>query len=79
MGVTFFIMLFDRFPFHYKDRKQMLCEIKDYPKFIKSRYSKKLPSDATRLIEAMLHPDEAKRANVGLILSNRYLLHTKEQ
>lgn len=78
MGVTFFIMLFDRFPFHYKDRKVMLTEIKDHPKFLKSRYSKKLPSDGTRLLEQLLHPDEAKRAAVNVILSNRYILNTKE-
>lgn len=72
-GVTLFIMLHDRFPFHYRDRKLMLSEIKDHPKFIRSRYTKKLPSGANSLIEHLLHPNEEKRATVQVILANNYL------
>ncbi|KAH9409011.1 protein serine threonine kinase [Tyrophagus putrescentiae] len=78
MGVTLFIMLFSAFPFHYKDRKQMLNEIKDYPKYLQARFmAKKLPGDALQLMEHLLHPDEAKRASVHAILSNRYILNNK--
>lgn len=66
-------MLHDRFPFHHKDRKLMLQEIKNYPRYLRSRYSKKLPNDANRLVEQLLHPDEAKRASVQTILTNTYL------
>ena len=58
MGVTLFILMHDRFPFHYKDRKEMLREIKDYPTFLRSRYVKKLPSKAVALQEHLLHPNE---------------------
>lgn len=66
------------FPFHYKDRKQMLSEIKDYPKYLQARFlARKLPGDAMQLMEHLLHPDESKRASVHAILSNRYILNNK--
>lgn len=56
----------------------MLNEIKDYPKYLQARFmAKKLPGDALQLMEHLLHPDEAKRASVHAILSNRYILNNK--
>ena len=73
MGVSLFIMLYDHFPFHWKERKKMLAEIHDYPKFLRSRYVKKRPSDANRLLEQLLNPSEAERASVQDILDSPYL------
>lgn len=74
MGVTLFIMLHNRFPFQYKDRKEMIRQVKDYPKFLRSRYVRQdLPSSAGRLLEVMLNPDEERRATVQDILRSSYL------
>ena len=73
MGVSLFIMLHDRFPFHFKDRKEMLTEIMDYPKFLRTRYVKKLPSDANSLVEQLLNPNEDERADVQVIIRSSYL------
>ena len=73
MGVSFFIMLHDRFPFHFRDRKMMLKEIYDYPAYLRTRYVAKLPNDANRLIEELLHPEERRRGSVQTILKSPYL------
>lgn len=56
----------------------MLAETKEYPRYLQSRFKElKLPSDATQLIEHLLHPDEGRRCSVHAILSNRFILHHK--
>ena len=63
-----------RFPFRYKEgRKQMLADMMNHPSYVRSRYVKKLPPNADRLIEHLLHPDEHMRGTVQTILSNPYL------
>ena len=55
----------------------MLAEIHDWPRYLRSRYNKRLPQDATFLVEQLLNPDEGRRAAVHVILANRYLLQHK--
>ncbi|XP_046920098.1 testis-specific serine/threonine-protein kinase 4 [Dermatophagoides farinae] len=76
MGVSFFIMLENRFPFHFKEKPLMLQEMTDFPKFIRSRYSKELSNDARRLLETMLNPNEKERVNIGDVQHNRWLHRT---
>lgn len=74
MGVTFFIMFHNKFPFNYRDgSKAMLKQHYDYPGHIRSKYERKLPHDANRLCEDMLNPDEGKRCSVKELVSNSYI------
>jgi len=51
----------------------MLKEINDYPAFLRTRYVARLPDDAHRLVEDLLHPNEGRRGSVQTILKSSYL------
>jgi len=74
MGVSLFIMLHARFPFHHREKKQFLAEMWDFPDYLRSRcVVKNLPRGATKLLEAMLNPSEKERATVNDLVTNAYL------
>ena len=76
MGVSLYIMLHRRFPFHYQDREVQLREIANYPDYIRSRYRVNLPFSAQDLMNSMLHPDESKRIWMRDVLNNQWLITT---
>lgn len=76
MGVSLYIMLHRRFPFHYQDREVQLQEMANYPTFIQSRYRVGLSPSAGRLLDSMLHPDEVKRVWMKDVLTNQWLITT---
>ena len=79
MGVSLYIMLHRRFPFHFRDREQMLAETADYPAYIRGRYRKDLGEDATALLDGMLHPEEKDRWTVKQVVGSGWLAATAPQ
>lgn len=74
MGVSFYILLFSSFPFYFRDKKVMLAEMHNFPTHLQMRYPRRMPKEATKLVERLLHPDETKRGSVKTILKNSYIL-----
>jgi len=73
MGVTLFIMLHDRFPFPFKDTKEMLKLISQYPKSVLSKMTRKLPDSGVKFQLSMLNPKEESRASVEDLVNNEWL------
>lgn len=73
MGVSFYILLHNRFPYHHKDKNVMADEMKNFPNYIRSRYMDKTPSESKALIEGMLNPNENFRLNMRDVVKNEWL------
>ena len=81
MGVSLYVMLFGKFPFHYHDRKRAVEEMHRHPEYLRSQFaaqSKVLPQEAYRLMEELLHPEESRRGSTRTILENSYLLQRRD-
>lgn len=76
MGVSLYILLHNRFPFHHKDRKVMIKEMTDYPSYIKSRLTPKTPEGGKQLLLNMLNPDEPARIQMKEVVKNDWLVKT---
>lgn len=73
MGVILYILLHNRFPFHYDDTKEMLLEMLNHPDYIRSRFSSEMPREGRQLFEAMLNPFEKKRCSLKYVIANQWL------
>ena len=74
MGVTFFVMFHDRFPFPFRGGKStMLRYMANWPQYIRSRYTKRLPKEANKFVEDMLNPDENRRCSINELIHNAWL------
>lgn len=76
MGVSLYIMLHRRFPYHFRDREQMLAEAADYPAYIHSRYRKDLGEEAVALLDGMLAPEEGGRWSIKQVVGCGWLVAT---
>ena len=74
MGVSFYILLHNRFPYHHRDKKLMVQEMFKFPGYIQSRFTDKTPDPARTLIEGMLNPDENNRYSMKEVGRNDWLL-----
>lgn len=73
MGVSFYILIHNRFPYHHRDKKLMIQEMTRYPAYIQSRFNEKTPDQAKYLIENMLNPDENNRFSMKDVARNEWL------
>lgn len=74
MGVVLFIMMNNKFPFHFKNRKLMIKEMHDYPNFIRSRCFSNAPKQYMELQEGTLNPNEKERITIRDITRNEWLI-----
>ena len=79
MGVTLFVMLHDTLPFPYKDLKEMLRLIGQWPKSVTDKMRRKVAGEAINLQLAMLNPTEKDRASVNDLVDNEWLKHNAQQ
>ena len=70
-GVVLYAMTHNRFPFHFKDPKQMVKEQTD-EKYRTSRLSTKLSDSLREILLAMLEPDEDKRFTMKQVLEHEW-------
>ena len=76
MAVVLYAMISNRYPFHFKDVKQMYKEQTNYPAYIRSRFSNIVSQPAQDLVERMVNPDEHQRPTMDDVLKDEWLNNT---
>ena len=76
MGISLYILFHNRFPYHHKDKKVMLGEMKNFPGYMNTRFESNCPKPARELILTMLNPNETSRNSMKEIQKNDWLVRT---